>query len=101
MPKGYWIANSDITDMEGMQKYRAANQQVLRRHGAKFIVVGGQQRIAEGHSRSRQTVVEFPSYEAALAAFDDPEYQAAAKFRQAAAQADVVIVEGFEPPPTT
>jgi uncharacterized protein (DUF1330 family) len=98
MTKGYWIASVDILDMEGMQGYRVANQKVLARHGAKFLVAGGKQDIKEGEVRSRQTVVEFESYEAALAAFDDPDYQEAAKLRRAAATGALVIVEGFAPP---
>ncbi len=98
MAKGYWIANVDVLDLEGMQKYRAANQKVLARHGAKFLVAGGKQEIKEGELRSRHTVVEFETYEAALAAFNDPEYQEAAILRRAAASGAMAIVEGFTPP---
>jgi uncharacterized protein (DUF1330 family) len=87
--------------MDGMQKYRAANAEVLRRHGAKLIVVGGQQRVAEGGSRSRQTIVEFPSFDAAVAAYEDADYVRAREFRQASARGDLVIVEGFEPASTS
>jgi uncharacterized protein (DUF1330 family) len=42
--------------------------------------------------------IEFPSYEAAVSAYREPEYQAAAKFRHDAAKGDLVIVEGYDGP---
>jgi uncharacterized protein (DUF1330 family) len=42
-------------------------------------------------------VIEFDSYEAAKACYDSPEYQAAAKIRDANGVADLVIIEGYEP----
>lgn len=99
MPKAYWIANGDIRDMDALWRYRDANRATLNKYGAKFLVVHGQQRVVEGTSRTSQTVVEFPSYEAAVAAYDDPGYQEAAKIRMAVSESDLVIVEGFDEPP--
>lgn len=52
MLKGYWIANSEIADMEGLALYRKANRDVMNRYGAKFIVVHGQHEVVEGAMRS-------------------------------------------------
>ncbi len=98
MAKAYWVATVDVSDVEGMKTYSKENRAALKRFGAKFIVRHGQQQIVEGTSRRAQTVIEFPSYEAALAAYRDPEYQAAAKFRHDAAKGDLVIVEGYDGP---
>lgn len=98
MSKAYWIATVDVTDVDGMKKYSKGNRAALKRYGAKFIVRHGQQEIVEGASRRAQTIIEFPSYEAALSAYHDPEYQAAAKFRHDAAKGDLVIVEGYDGP---
>jgi uncharacterized protein (DUF1330 family) len=98
MPKGYWIANTDVFDMEGLMKYRAANREVMTKYGAVFLVMHGQQRITEGTSRSKQTLVEFPSYADAVACHDSLEYQAAAKMRQAVSEGNLVVVEGYEGP---
>lgn len=51
MLKGYWIANSEIADMEGLALYRKANRDVMNRYGAKFIVVHGQHEVVEGAMR--------------------------------------------------
>ena len=68
----------------------------LKRHGAQFIVRAGAQKVAEGEAHARMVVLEFPTIEAAHAAYADPEYQEAMKIRQAASEGSLVIVEGYE-----
>jgi uncharacterized protein (DUF1330 family) len=52
----------------------------------------------EGTSRSRNVVIEFPDYAAALACYRSPEYQANIKVRQPHAVADILVIEGFDGP---
>ena len=66
MPKGYWIARVDVTDAEGYKAYIAANAAPIARFGGRFLVRAGRYENPEGSSRSRNVVVEFPSYRAAL-----------------------------------
>jgi uncharacterized protein (DUF1330 family) len=94
--KAYWIANSDVHDMYGLMRYRDANREAMNRYGAKFIVMHGQQEIPEGTALPKWTVVEFPSYEAAIACYHDPAYQEAAKIRHAIADGSQSIVEGYD-----
>jgi uncharacterized protein (DUF1330 family) len=54
--------------------------------------------VTEGKFRGRTVVLEYPSYEAALACYHSPDYQAAKKLRDATSQADLVIVEGYDGP---
>lgn len=98
MPKGYWISNSDVFDMEGLMKYRAANREVMTKYGAQFLVMHGQQTVVEGEYRSKQTLVEFPSYQDAVDCFNSAEYTEAAKLRHAVAEGSMVIVEGYDGP---
>jgi uncharacterized protein (DUF1330 family) len=98
MSKGYWIVHSDISDLEQHGEYVKANRAVLARYGARFLVRWGQQDIVEGTVRERQVVIEFPDYDAAVACYHDPEYEAAHELRIGAAAGDFVIVEGYDGP---
>jgi len=61
-------------------------------------VRGGGYRVGEGEARARNVVIEFASYEEALACWDSPEYQAAKAERDGHAVADIIIIEGYEGP---
>jgi uncharacterized protein (DUF1330 family) len=43
-------------------------------------------------------VIEFPSYEAALACYRSPEYQRNIAVRQPHSIADIVVIEGYDGP---
>jgi uncharacterized protein (DUF1330 family) len=66
VPKGYWIARVDVTDAEQYKRYVAANAVPLARFGGRFLVRAGQFLAAEGSSRGRNVIIEFPRYQAAL-----------------------------------
>lgn len=96
MAKGYWIARVDVSDPDTYQKYMAANGRAFERYGGRFLVRGGPAETVEGESRSRNVVLEFPTYEAALACWKSKEYQEARQFRLNAAVADLIVIEGYD-----
>lgn len=96
MPKGYWIVRVDVDDQERYKEYVAANAEPYRKFGARPLVRGGRYENPEGSSRSRNVVLEFPSYDAALACWKSDEYQKARALRTPVSTLDLVIVEGFE-----
>ena len=96
MLKGYWIVRVDIANNEQYRKYMAANAEPFKKYGARFLVRGGRFENPEGASRARNAVIEFPTYEAALACWKSPEYQRAIKLREPVSTMDLVIVEGHE-----
>jgi len=98
MAKGYWIGRLDINDPEQYKLYVAANALPLQKYGARFLVRAGQFENPEGGSRTRNVVLEFPSYQAALDCWHSPEYQAAIKLREHVSTNDLVIVEGYDGP---
>ena len=98
MKKGYWIGRIDVTDDERYKTYIAANAEAFKKFGARFLVRGGQFENPEGSSRSRNVVIEFPSYQAALDCWASPEYQAAITLRQPVSTGDLVIIEGYDGP---
>jgi uncharacterized protein (DUF1330 family) len=99
MPKGYWIARIEVTDPEQYKLYVAANAVPFAKFGARILVRAGRFETMEGTSRSRNVVIEFPSYQAALDCWKSPEYQAVLPLRQPASTADLIIIEGCDAPP--
>ena len=100
MAKGYWIARVDVADPEKYKEYVAANAEPFRKFGARFLVRAGRFENPEGSCRSRNIVIEFPSYQAALDCYRSPEYQEAAKLRLPVSTGDIVIIEGYDVPLT-
>ena len=98
MAKGYWIVHLDVHDQEGYKPYVAANAAIFRKFGARFVVRVGQFECVEGATRSRQIVIEFPDYAAALACYRSDEYQANITVRQPHSSIDFIIAEGYDGP---
>jgi uncharacterized protein (DUF1330 family) len=98
MAKGYWIARVDVDDPETYKAYVAANAAPLKRFGARFLVRAGTFENLEGGSRSRNVVIEFPSYQAALDCWHSADYQAAVKLRLPVSTVDMVVIEGYDGP---
>ncbi|MCP8938066.1 DUF1330 domain-containing protein [Alsobacter sp. SYSU M60028] len=98
MSKGYWIVRVDVSDPEAYKAYVAANAEAFAKYGAKFLVRGGRYETREGSARARNVVIEFPSFEAASACYDSPEYKRALTLRQHVATADLLIIEGYDGP---
>jgi uncharacterized protein (DUF1330 family) len=93
--KGYWIGHVDVTDADGYKAYMAADMAPIGQHGGRFLVRGGSSELVEGALRSRSVLLAFPSYEAALAGYRSPAYQAAAALRRGRAEFDLVVAEGY------
>jgi len=96
MAKGYWIAQVEVSNADGYKQYVALLPDVLRKFGGRYVTRGGRTEVVEGRSRSRIVVLEFPSYEAALDCYRSPEYARAKAQRQTAADADLIVVEGYD-----
>ena len=95
MAKGYWVARIDVHDLDGYKRdYVAHNGAVFKKYGAKFLVRGGTHEAHEGPARSRNVVIEFESYDVAMACYRSHEYQAAAEFRRKASMGEILVVEG-------
>jgi uncharacterized protein (DUF1330 family) len=98
MAKGYWIARVDVTNEDGFKPYAAANQAIFKKYGGRYVVRGGRYESQEGTARSRNIVIEFPDYAAALACHRSPEYQANIEVRQPHSTVDLIVVEGYDGP---
>ena len=98
MPKGYWIGRVDVKSDEGYKPCAAANAAIFKKFGGRYVIRAGKFECVEGSARSRNVVIEFPDFAAALACYRSPEYQANIKVRQPHAVADIVVIEGYEGP---
>ena len=96
MSKGYWVAHVDVDDMETYKNYIAANAEPFSAYGARFLVRGGSREVREGAARARTVVIEFPSYEQALACYESEGHQKAKAMRDPVSLGDLVIIEGYD-----
>ena len=94
----YLIANIEVTDPEGFERYRAAVPALIAAHGGRYLVRGGAQTVLEGAlPLKRLVILEFPSVEAAQRFYDSPDYAPLLKLRLDSTRSDAVIVEGYAP----
>ncbi|MNP67242.1 hypothetical protein D3C76_1630480 [compost metagenome] len=95
--KAYWIAHVDVTDLEQYQHYTQRAPAAFKAYGGRFLARGGRSEALEGRpTPQRSVVIEFESYEQALACYRSAEYQQACSHRQGVAKAEVIIVEGVD-----
>jgi uncharacterized protein (DUF1330 family) len=96
MPKGYWVADVEVTDVEKYKLYREFVTPYVASRGGTFLTRAGKVVVKEGTARTRTVIVEFPSFAEALAAYEDDAYTEGRKLRLNAGDLDFVIVEGVE-----
>ena len=96
MPKGYWLPQIDVRDMEGYKAYMAATPPAHEKYSGTALVRGGKMDVVEGRARSRNVIREFPDYASALACYRSPDYQRAKPLRLPHSDIDFLIVEGFD-----
>ena len=92
----YLIARVSVTDWDKYQQYMKVTPGIIAKYGGKFIVRGGQTVTLEGPAEKwRIVVVEFPDLEKAKEFYYSQDYAEAKKFRENAALAQFVVVEGI------
>ena len=95
MASGYIIASVTVTNPVQYEEYRKWSTEAMRAHGAEVCVRGGKVEVLEGDWNPERTVIlKFPSFQAAKAFHDSPEYSRARKAREGAAVMRLVAVEG-------
>jgi len=91
----YVIVETDITDPEQYEQYKAASPGAVAAGGGRFLVRGGDLAVLEGEwTPKRLVVVEFEDLEAAKRWYESSGYQEAKKLREGAANLNMVAVEG-------
>lgn len=98
----YWLARSKINDPVEYKKYTDLAGGIVKSFGGKVLARGGRYQIMEGPENfHRFVVVEFPTFEQAVACFNSAEYQAASEFRRhdGAGEVENVIVDSGDATP--
>ena len=96
MTKGYWVvAYQSISDESAVKAYATLARPALESFGARLLTSSTSQiRAHEAGLQLRTILVEFDSYEIALAAHESEAYQKALQALGSGAERDFRIVEG-------
>ena len=95
MKKGYWIvAYRTVGDEATMRNYVALARAALGSFGAKVLVSGSAVTAHEAGLKQMTVVVEFDSYEIALAAYESEDYKKALDALGSGVERDFRIAEG-------
>lgn len=93
----YILAQVEVKDPEGYEDYKALASACIEKYGGKYLTRGGKVEALEGKGPGRRVVLlEFADLEAAKAFYYSPEYQEAAKIRQANSEGDFWLLEGLD-----
>jgi uncharacterized protein (DUF1330 family) len=93
----YVIVETDITDPERYERYKAASPAAIAAGGGRFLVRGGDLVVLEGDWQPvRLVVLEFEDLAAAKRWYASEVYQEAMKLREGAAHLRMVVVQGVE-----
>jgi len=95
----YYVGTYDIVDPEQFKKYPPLVMALLPKYGGVVLASDTQAHLVEGTARTMNAVIRFPSREAALGLYNDPDYQEAKRIRQGSTKnVSMVIAEEFQPP---
>jgi uncharacterized protein (DUF1330 family) len=92
---GYILMHAEVTDPEEYEHFKVAAAKAIVDHGGRYLVRGGASTPLEGDFGSRVVLLEFPSYEDALAFYRSEAYQAARAVRLRCATASILAMDGL------
>ena len=96
MTKAYWINTfTAVHDDTKLREYIELAGPAMRAAGGRFLARGNPQHAFESGTTERTTLIEFPSVDAAVAAYDSPGYQAALAALGDGAEREIRIIEAL------
>ena len=91
----YLVANYDVVDSDRYREYQKGAAPIIA-GGGKILVLDPASTIKEGEAGAQTVVIEYPTKEAALAAYESADYQAVVGIRlEATTNGRAVIVDGM------
>src|SRR5262245_46845508 len=92
----FYIGTYDIVNPVEFQKYPPLVMALLPKYGGELLASDTNAFLVEGSKRTMNAVIRFPSREAALGLYNDPDYQEAKRIRQSATRnVSMVLVDEF------
>ena len=93
----FYIGSYDIVDPVEFQKYPPVVMSLLPKYGGVVLASDTSAFVVEGTTRTMNAIIRFPSREAALGLYNDPDYQEAKRIRQASTRnVSMVLVDEFQ-----
>ncbi|MET7761537.1 DUF1330 domain-containing protein [Streptomyces sp. NPDC005393] len=97
MPKGYWVsAYRTISDPEKLAAYNKLAAAAVKAGGGRTFARGGRVVAHDAGIAERTVLIEFDSFEQAVAAYESPAYQEALVALSDGVERDFRIVEGID-----
>ncbi|MFF1615356.1 DUF1330 domain-containing protein [Amycolatopsis sp. NPDC058278] len=98
MPKGYWVSvYPTITDPEQLAAYNKLAAPAVKAAGGRTFARGGSRVVAhEAGIAERVVLIEFDSFEQAVAAYESAAYQEALAALPDGFERDFRIIEGLD-----
>jgi len=95
MPKGYWITfYRSILDEAALARYAKVAGPTIQAHGGRILARGNPTKTYEAGLSQRVVLIEFDSVEAAMAAYESPEYQDVVTILKDAVERDLRVISG-------
>jgi uncharacterized protein (DUF1330 family) len=71
----YYIGSYDIVNMEEFKNYPPKVLELIPKYGGEVLASDLEAVSLEGNAKTLNAIIKFPSMEAALSCYNDPEYQ--------------------------
>lgn len=95
----YIIASYDIADPEAYEAYVPGVVPLVAKHGGEVVVADYDAQALEGRKKTVDVILRFPSQEAALGWYNDPDYEPVRKIRlDSCENNNMVLAAEFVPP---
>ncbi len=97
MANAYWVNTvRSVSDPAKLARYAELATEPILEHGGRFLARGLPEAAFESGTLERTAVIEFPSAERAVAAYNSAGYQAAVAALDGGAVRDIRIVPGTD-----
>jgi len=97
MAKGYWLTvYRSISNQDALAAYAKLAAPALGAAGGRFLARGMPARTMEQGLMQRTVLIEFPSVDAAVSAYNSTGYKQALEALGNSAERDLRIIEGLE-----